>query len=84
MLLISQLFLLVPVKTSEHTVNIIKIPVIFSLTLPYFQLQVDDSGQVTGPCVKFSSFGILGLNKDVSVMTDCQYGGEVAYKVRYS
>ena len=53
-----------------------KIPVTFSPTLPYFQLQVDNSGQVTVPCVKFSDCGILGLNKDVGVMTDCQYGGK--------
>ena len=59
-----------------------KIPVIFSPTLPYFQLQVDESGQVTVPHVKFSKFGILGLNKDLGLMTDCQYGGKVAYQVR--
>ena len=84
MLLISQLR--IPTGTSanfraysRHN----KIPKIFSPTLPYFQLQVDNAGQVTVPCVKFSNCGILGLNKDVGEMTNCQYGGKVAYKVSY-
>ena len=35
------------------------------------------------PCVKLSDFGVLGLNNDVAVITDCQYGGRTMYMVRY-
>ncbi|XP_065908136.1 uncharacterized protein [Dysidea avara] len=60
-----------------------KVPLNFSPTLPYFQLQVEGSGQVTIPCVKPSDFGILGLNNDVALMTDCQYGGRTLYMVKH-
>ena len=30
---------------------------------------------MTTPCVKLSDFGILGLENDLAMMTDCQYGG---------
>ncbi|XP_065907093.1 uncharacterized protein [Dysidea avara] len=60
-----------------------KVPLNFSPILPYFQLQVDGSGQLTTPCVKLSDFGILGLDNDVALMTDCQYGGRTLYMVRY-
>ena len=60
-----------------------KVPLNFSPTLPYFQLQVEGSGQLTTPCVKLSDFGILGLDNDVALMTDCQYGGRTLYMVRY-
>ena len=52
-------------------------------SLPYFQLQFEASGKVTTPGFKFSDFGMLGLNNDVSVMSDCQYGGRTMYMVRY-
>jgi len=35
------------------------------------------------PCVKLSDFGVLGLNNDVAVITDCQYGARTMYMVRY-
>ena len=54
-----------------------------SPTLPYFQVQVEGSGQVTIPCVKLSDCGVLGLNDDVAVMTDCQYGGRTMCMVKY-
>jgi len=38
---------------------------------------------MTTPCVKLSEFGVLGLNNDVAVMTDCQYGGRAMYMVTY-
>ncbi|XP_065920439.1 uncharacterized protein [Dysidea avara] len=60
-----------------------KVPINFSPTLPHFQLQLEESGQVTIPCVKLSDFGILGLDNDVAVMTDCQYGGKTVYMVKY-
>ena len=60
-----------------------KVPLNFSPTLPYFQLQVEGSGQVTIPCVKLSDFGILGLDNDVALMTDCQYGGKTLYMVTF-
>jgi len=55
---------------------------IFFPTLPSLQLQFERGGQVTTPCVKLSNFGVLGLNNDVAVMTDCQYGGKIMYMVR--
>ena len=55
----------------------------FSPTLPYFQVQVEGSGQVTIPCVKLSDYGVLRLNDDVAVMTDCQYGGRTMCMVKY-
>jgi len=55
----------------------------FIPTFPSFQLQFKTSGQVTTPCVKLSDFGILGMNNDVAVMTDCQYGERTMYMVRY-
>jgi len=54
-----------------------------STTFPTVQLQFGASGQVIFPCVKLSDFGMLGLNNDVAVMTDCQYGGRTMYMVRY-
>jgi len=60
-----------------------KVPFNFSPTFPCFQLQVDRSGQVIIPCVKFSNCGILGLDNDVAIITDCQYGGKTMYMVRY-
>ena len=60
-----------------------KVPLYFSFTFPYFQLQVGGSGKVTTPCVKLSDFGILGLSNDVAVMTDCQIGGKTKCMVRY-
>ena len=60
-----------------------KVPLNFSPTLPYFQLQVEGSGQVTIPSVKPSDFGTLGLNNDVALMTDCQYGGRTLYMVKH-
>jgi len=53
----------------------------FFPTLPYFQVQVEGSGQVTIPCVKLSDCGVLGLSNDVAVMTDCQYGGRTMCRV---
>ena len=38
---------------------------------------------MTIPWVKPSDFGILGLNNDLAVMTDCQYGGRTLYMVRH-
>ena len=40
---------------------------------------------MTTPCVKLSNFyfGILRLNNDVAVMTDCQYGGRTLYMARH-
>ena len=60
-----------------------KVPLNFSPTLPYFQLKVEGSGQVTIPYVKLRDFGILGLSNDVMLMTHCQYGGRTLYMVRY-
>ena len=61
-----------------------KVPLNFSPTLPYFQLQFEGSGQVTIPCVKLSDFGILGFkgNDDVALMNDCQCGGRTLYMVQ--
>ena len=59
------------------------IPLSFSPSFPRFQLQVEGSGKVTTPCIKLSDFGILGLENDVAMMTDCQYDGRTTYKVRY-
>ena len=60
-----------------------KVPLNFSRTLPYFQLQVEGSGKVTIPCVILSDFGILELYNDVALITDCQYGGRTLCMVRY-
>ena len=49
--------------------------------LPFFQLQVEPSGQVTTPCVKLSDYGILGSEDDLAVMTYCHYGGKMLYGV---
>ena len=38
---------------------------------------------MTTPGFELSDFGMLGLNNDVAVMTDCQYGGRAMYMVRY-
>ena len=58
-------------------------PLNFSPAFPYFQLKFEVSGQVTTPCVKLSDFGVLGLNYDVAMMTNCQYSGRTMYMVRY-
>ena len=60
-----------------------KVPLNFSPTFPYFQLQVEGSGPVTTPCIKLSDFGILGLSNDVALMTDCHYGVRTMSMVRY-
>ncbi|XP_065908495.1 uncharacterized protein [Dysidea avara] len=60
-----------------------KLPLNLFHTLPYYQLQVEGSGQVTIPCVKLSDFGILGLDNDVALMTDCQCGGRTLCMVMY-
>ena len=49
---------------------------------PHLQLQLE-AGQISTPGVKLSDVGILGLNNDVAVMTDCQYGGRAMCMVRY-
>ena len=79
---------LIPIPTGSSTTFRVynrfdKSPLNFSPTLPYFQLQVEESGQVITPCVKLSNFGILGLNNDVAVITNCQYGGRTMYMVWY-
>ncbi|XP_065906237.1 F-box and leucine-rich repeat protein 13-like [Dysidea avara] len=61
-----------------------KVPLNFSPTLPYFQLQFEESGQVTTPCVKLSDFVTLGLEDDLAVMTYCQYGGRTVYMVKHN
>ena len=60
-----------------------KVPLNLSPALPYFQLQVEGSGQVTTPCVKLSDFGILGMERDLAVMNNCRYGGRTFYMVRH-
>jgi len=60
-----------------------KVPLNFSPTLPYLQLHSEGSGQMTIPCIRLSDFGILGLQNDVAVMTNCQYGEKTIYMVRY-
>jgi len=59
-------------------------PLKFFSTFPYFQIQFKESGhgQVTTPCVK-SYIGLLGLNNDVAVMTECQCGERIMYMVTY-
>ena len=47
-----------------------KVPSKLSSTFPFLQLQLEEGGQVTTPCVKLSNFGILGLSNDVAVITD--------------
>jgi len=49
--------------------------------LPFFQLQVEPSGQMTTPCMKLSDYGIQGVEGDLAVMTDCQYGANRLYGV---
>ncbi|XP_065914895.1 uncharacterized protein [Dysidea avara] len=61
-----------------------KIPLIFSPSFPCFQLKVEESSKVTTTCVKPSDFGILGLEKDLAMMTDFQYGGRTMYMVKYT
>jgi len=39
---------------------------------------------VTTPCIKLSDFGILGLEDDIVMITDCQYGGKTINRIRYS
>jgi len=60
-----------------------KICLNFSPTFPLLQLQFTPTGQVTTPRVKLSDFGMLGLNNDVAVMADCQYGERIMHMVRY-
>ena len=38
---------------------------------------------MTIPCVKLSDFDILGLNSDIALMTDCQYGGRTLCMVKH-
>ena len=59
------------------------IPLNFSPSFPIFQLQVEGCGKVTIPCIKLSYFGVLGMENDLALMTDCQYGGRTIYKVKY-
>ena len=60
-----------------------KIPLNFSPTFPYFQLQFEGSDQKTISCVELSEFSILGSSDDLAVMTDCQYGGRTMCLVRH-
>ena len=60
-----------------------KVPFNFSPILPYFQLHFEGSDQVTIPCVKLSDCGILGLEHDLGIITDCQYGGKTMCMVQY-
>ena len=65
----------------------LKVPLNLSPSLPRYQMQVERSGklrQVTTSYVKLSDFGILGLEDDIVVMTDCQYGRKTMNSVRYS
>jgi len=55
----------------------------YSPVPPFSVLLFEGSGQVTIPCVKLSDIGIQGLNNDVAVMTNCQYGERTRYMVRY-
>ena len=59
-----------------------KVLVNFSPSLPFLQLHVEASGQVSIPCVKLSDFGVLGLEDLLAVMTNCQYGRRTMYEVR--
>ena len=59
-----------------------KLPLKFSLSLPFFQLHFEGSGQVSIPCVKLSDFGIMGLDDKLAVLTNCQYDGRTMYEVR--
>ena len=56
-----------------------RVPLNFSPALPYIQLNIERSSQVTTRCVQLSDFGILGLRNDVAVMTDCQCVGRTMY-----
>jgi len=62
-----------------------ELPLNFFSTFPYYQIQIKESGhgQVTTPCVKLSVIGLLGLNNDVAVMTECQCGEIIMYMIRY-
>ncbi|XP_065920271.1 uncharacterized protein [Dysidea avara] len=59
------------------------VPLKFSPTFKYLQLQVKESSQVAIPCVKLSDFGILGLRNDLSVMTDYKLDGRTMYAFTY-
>ena len=60
-----------------------KVPLNFSPTFPYLQLHFEGSDQKTISCVKLSDFGILELEDDLAVLTDCQFGGRTVCMVRY-
>jgi len=60
-----------------------KVPLNFSPTFPFLQLQFEGTDQKAISCVKLSDFGILELEDDLAVMTDCQFAGRTACMVRY-
>ena len=61
-----------------------KVPLMFFPTPPIFQLQFEGgSGQVITPCAKLSDFGMLGLDNNLAMMTNCQDGETTTYRVQY-
>ena len=60
-----------------------KVPLNVSPALPCFQLQFEEFGKATIPGIKLSNFGIIRLNNDLAMMTDCEYSGRTMCMVRY-
>ena len=57
-----------------------KVPLNLFPTLPDFQLEFGQQG--VSPFVKASNFGILGLDWDLLVLTDCNCNGKTLYKAK--
>ena len=57
-----------------------KVPLNLFPSFPDFQLEFGQ--QVDLPFVKASKFGILGLDRDLLVLTNCIYNGKILYKAK--
>lgn len=63
-----------------YNYNSINLPMNLSHSLPVFQLQY---GQLaSSPLVKASKFGLLGLQDDLLLLTDCTYGSKTVHKAK--
>jgi len=58
--------------------NILRVPLDLFPSLPHFQVKFGQTASL--PFVKASWFGILGLDWDLLVLTDCVCDGEVYYR----
>ena len=65
-------------KACLRIYHYLKAPLGLYRALPVFELHYGSNA--TLPFMKASSVGLLGLSKDLMIVTDCEYGNKVMYK----